>query len=73
MSATVVHHLYIRTGDLLPYCGVWPARDRVTGDFHTGHGRDDLLTCVEDGLPVCTTCLSPEALGGFTPLIMDEQ
>lgn len=73
MPSSLVHHLYVRAGDLLPYCGVSPARDHITGDFHTGRSRDDLLLCVEEGLAVCTTCLSPQALGGFTPLIMDEE
>jgi hypothetical protein len=72
MPADVVHHLYTRPSDLLPYCGVTPGPDRVTGDWHTGHDRDELLKCVEFGLPGCTTCLSPQALGGFTPLIMEE-
>lgn len=72
MSATVVHHLYTHPSDLLPYCGVTPGPDQMTGAWHTGHDRDELLKCVEFGLPGCTTCLSPQALGGFTPLIMDE-
>ncbi|QNE18169.1 hypothetical protein F1D05_10030 [Kribbella qitaiheensis] len=73
MSTDVVHHMYTRAADLVPYCGVVPGPDPVTGDWHTGHERDDLLKCVEFGLPACTTCLSPQALGGFTPLIMEEE
>ncbi|MDP9904552.1 hypothetical protein [Arthrobacter bambusae] len=68
----VVHHLYANAGDLLPYCGVIPGPDAVTGDWHTGHDRDTLLETVHFGLPGCVTCLSPAALGGFTPLIMDD-
>ncbi|WP_169330873.1 hypothetical protein [Gordonia aichiensis] len=43
-----------------------------SGDWNTGHSRDELLTCLDEGLCCCATCLSPEALGGWTPLIMDE-
>ncbi|MGI8307182.1 hypothetical protein [Saccharopolyspora hattusasensis] len=46
---------------LIPFCGVTP-----------GHDRDTLLECVAFGLPCCITCVSPEALEGFTPLIMEE-
>lgn len=72
MPTEFVHHLYLHPGDLLPYCGVVPGPDATTGDWHTGHDRDELLKCVEFGLAACVTCLSPEALGGFTPLIMEE-
>lgn len=71
---SVVHHLYQRglALDLIPYCGVLPGHDEVTGDWNTGHDRDMLLECVGFGLPVCMTCASPAALGGFTPLIPSE-
>lgn len=77
MSTTtgdVVHHLYQRGPalDLIPYCGVVPGHDAITGDLNTGHTRDELLQCLEFGLPVCITCASPEALGGFTPLVLSE-
>lgn len=70
----IVNHLYANGSDrdLVPYCGVIPGPDPETGRWHTGHDRDDLLKCVDFGLVTCVTCLSPEALGGFTPLIMDE-
>lgn len=71
----VVHHLYrnpgngyLEFGDLLPYCGALPGRDRTTGDWHTGHGMNLLLQCLEFGLCCCSVCLSPEALGGWSPL-----
>lgn len=74
VTGDVVHHLYQRGPalDLIPYCGVLPDQDEATGDWNTGHDRDELLQCVEFGLPVCVTCASPAALGGFTPLILNE-
>lgn len=69
-TGEIVHHLYARPGDLIPYCGALPGRDMVTGDWNAGHTRDDLLECIGYGLPACITCVSPEALGGFTPLIL---
>ncbi|MEV5543965.1 hypothetical protein AB0L13_44875 [Saccharopolyspora shandongensis] len=72
MTPDVVHHHYVNPGDLLPFCGTVPGPDPVTGDWHTGHDRDTLLECVGFGLPGCVTCLSPESLGGFTPLILEE-
>lgn len=71
-TADVVHHLYQRGPalDLIPYCGVIPGRDEATGESNTGHDRDELLQCVGFGLAVCMVCASPEALGGFTPLIL---
>lgn len=71
-TTDIVHHLYRRPGDLLPYCGAIPGRDRETGEWNTGHDRDLLLECIDFGLVCCATCLSPEALGGWTPLIMDD-
>lgn len=75
----LVHHLYRNpgkgaadTGDLLPYCGALPGPDKETGDWHTGHDRDLLLQCLDFGLCCCSTCLSPKALGGWTPLILDD-
>lgn len=70
----IVHHLYKNGSavDLVPYCGVTPGLDAETGDWHTGHDRDVLLECLGLGLTSCTVCLSPEALGGWTPLILDE-
>lgn len=72
VSGDVVHHPYQRGSalDLIPYCGVMPGYDEVTRDWNTGHDRDMLLECVGFGLPVCMMCVSPEALGGFTPLIL---
>ncbi|WP_299520557.1 hypothetical protein [uncultured Serinicoccus sp.] len=76
MSTTtpeVVQHLIANTNTgLVPYCGTLPGRDEVTGDRHAGHDRDLLLNAVGFGLPGCITCLSPEALGGWTPLILEE-
>lgn len=57
----------------MPYCGALPGRDALTGDWNTGHDRDELLQCLGFGLPVCMACASPEALGGFTPLILSDQ
>lgn len=71
-SRDIVHHLYKRPGDLLPFCGTTPGPDETTGDWHTGHDQDTLLQCSGFGLVCCVTCLSPEALGGWTPLIMDD-
>lgn len=68
ITADVVHHLY-QWGpalDLIPNCEL-PSHYR-----NTGHSRDELLQCVEFGLPGCITCESPAALGGFTPLILSE-
>ncbi len=73
MSADVVHHLYTRPADLLPWCGTTPGPDERTGDWNTGHDRDLLLECVSAGLPCCAACLSPQALGGWTPLILEEE
>lgn len=50
-----------------------PGRDEATGDWHSGHDRDLLVEAVGFGLPGCVTCLSPEALGGWTPLILGEE
>ena len=72
VTCDIVHHLYSRPGDLLPCCGAIPGPDKLTGDWNTGHNRDELLQCVGFGLPICMTCASPEALGGFTPLILSE-
>lgn len=69
----VVHHLYPKSSDLVLYCGMTPGPDSLTGNWHTGHDRDLLLECVSFGLCVCRTCLSPEALGGWTPLMFDEE
>ncbi|TDD82209.1 hypothetical protein [Actinomadura rubrisoli] len=73
MPRDVVHHLYLDPArDLVPYCGVIPGPDAEAGDWHTGRDRDLLLECVSAGLACCATCLSVEALGGWTPLIMEE-
>ncbi|NHI17264.1 hypothetical protein [Microbacterium excoecariae] len=73
-TADVVHHLYPNgpAVDLVPYCGALPGRDELTGDWNTGHDRDELLQCLGFGLPVYMVCASPEALGGFTPLILSD-
>lgn len=71
-SGDTVHHLYRNPGDLLPYCGAIPGPDHEMGDWNTGHERDELLMCLDEGLVCCQTCLSPQALGGWTPLIMDD-
>lgn len=70
----VVHNLYQRRPalDLIPYCGVIPGRNQLTGSWNTGHDRNELLLSLEFGLTLCMTCASPEALGGFTPLILSE-
>lgn len=73
MSGDVIHHLYRRPGDLLPYCGVTPGRDLLTGNWNAGHGEALLLEALDFGLASCITCLSPEALGGWTPLILSDE
>lgn len=69
----VTHHLLKRAGDLLPCCGAWPGRDPETGQFHSVHVLDTLLDALNLGLGCCSTCLSPEALGGWTPLALEEE
>ncbi|WP_353113230.1 hypothetical protein [Microbacterium sp.] len=71
-TTVVLHHLYRRPGDLLPYCGAVPGPDALTGDWHTGHDRELLLECLKFGLVCCVACVSPAALTDFTPLIMDD-
>ncbi|KAB1647454.1 hypothetical protein F8O06_02640 [Pseudoclavibacter sp. CFCC 14310] len=71
-TTDVVHHFYSNPGDLLPYCGAIPGPDARTGDWHTGHDRDLLLEALSFGLVCCQTCLSVEALGGWTPIITDD-
>ena len=75
VTGDVVHHLYQRGPvlGLIPYCGVIPGPDTITGDWNTGHSTYELLECVGFGLPTCMTCASPAALGGFTPLILSEE
>lgn len=72
-TATVVHHLYANGPghDLIPYCGVIPGPDKLTGEWNTGHDRDELLQCVGFGLLSCPACLASKALGGLTPLILN--
>lgn len=74
LTADVVHHLYQRGPaiDLIPYCGAIPGPDGLTGDWHTGHDRDELLLCLKYGLAVCVACASPAALGGIRPLSLSE-
>lgn len=79
-AADVVHHLYRNPGrgtqvmgDLLPACGTVPGPDPETGAWHTGHPLEDLLECLSFDLGVCAVCLSPEVLGGWSPLIMDDE
>ncbi|WP_129313980.1 hypothetical protein [Rothia koreensis] len=69
----VTHHLLKRPGDLLPYCGTWPGRDPETGEFHSVHVLDTLLEVVNLGLDCCATCLSPDALGGWSPMALEEE
>ncbi|MFC5821012.1 hypothetical protein [Nonomuraea harbinensis] len=60
----------------MPYCGNVPGQDEATRDWHSGHDRDLLIESVSFGPPGCLTCLSrlsPEALGGFTPLILEDE
>ena len=57
-KADVVHHLYSKRGELLPYCGVLPGRDTVTGDWNTGNDRGMLLEALVFGLPVCNVRVS---------------
>ena len=75
MPTDIVHHLYPHgpAADLVPYCGQCPGRDPLTGDWHTGHSQDELLKVLGFGLTYCSTCLSPEALGGWTPLVPDPE
>lgn len=61
ITVDTVHHLYVRSGDLVPYCGVTPGPDPTTGDWHTGHEPAALLECMRFGLPCCITCLSADA------------
>ncbi|WP_133206710.1 MULTISPECIES: hypothetical protein [Arthrobacter] len=37
------------------------------------HVGDELPQCKDFGLPGCVTCLSQDALGRFTTLIMDDE
>lgn len=71
LGRRVIHHLYHSSGDLLPFCGTTPGPDD-DGDWNAAHDRDTLLQALSFGLPCCSTCLSPPALGGWTPLIMDD-
>ncbi len=72
-AVDVVHHLYLRPGDLLPCCGAIPGPDAKTDTWHTGHDLELLLECVGFGLTCCSTCLFPGNLDGWTPLIFDEE
>ena len=56
----------------MPFCGTTPGRDPETGNWHTGHDEAMLLEASSFGLVCCTSCLSPDALGGWTPLYFDE-
>ena len=69
---STVHHLVRTSEDLLPFCGAWPGKDDKTGDWHCCHDLDTLLLALEHGVLCCAVCLSPRALGGWTPLIFDE-
>lgn len=73
-TCEVVHHLFPNGEANAPvgWCGTVPGPDPVSDDWHTGHNRDLPLRSVEFGLPGCVACLSPEALGGFTPLVFDD-
>lgn len=68
----IIHHLYKQADDLLPFCGTYPGWDPETGDFNAGHDRDTLLEFLEAGMTCCAVCLSPAALGGWTPLALDD-
>lgn len=57
---------------MLPYCEAVPGPDYETGGWNTGHLRDKLLLCLDEGMCCCQTYLSPAALGGWTPLIVDD-
>lgn len=54
-SLTVVHHLYVRPGDLLPACGAVPGPDGP--DWHTGHDAHVLLAFASAGEGCCSLCL----------------
>lgn len=71
----VVHHLYSNGSDidLIPHCGVLPGPDVLTGEWHTGHDRQELLQCLGFGLVTCSTCASPEALGESFAVLVSER
>jgi len=68
----VVHHLYRSPDDLRPFCGVYPGRDLETGEFHAGHDLNLLLEYMNAGMVCCATCLSPAALGGWSPMVDED-
>lgn len=68
----VVHHLYRSADNLRPFCGVYPGRDLETGEFHAGHDLDLLLEYMNAGMVCCATCLSPAALGGWSPMVDED-
>ncbi len=70
---TVHHLLRDPKNDLWPVCGAVPGRDPRDGDFNACHDQDLLLWCVSFGLCCCSTCLSPEALGGWSPLVPGQE
>jgi|GEM_PF-5682239 len=71
-SGTVVHHLYRSPDDLRPFCGVYPGRDLETGEFHAGHDLNLLLEYMNAGMVCFATCLSPAALGGWSPMVDED-
>lgn len=54
-TMTTVHHLYGRSGDLLPSCGAVPGSDGA--EWHTGHDVTLLLALASAGEACCSLCL----------------
>ncbi|MDO4254295.1 MAG: hypothetical protein Q4C81_03995 [Kocuria sp.] len=54
-TIATVHHLYVRSGDLLPACGVLPGPEGP--DWHTGDDREALLAFAAGGEGCCSLCL----------------
>lgn len=68
----ITFHLLKQDEDLLPWCGTWPGRDPESGEFHSVRVLNELLEALNLGLGCCITCMSPEALGGWSPLALEE-
>jgi len=50
----VVQHLFIDSGDRLPFCGVMLGRDENTGDWHAAHDLEAFFQCIEFRVTCCT-------------------
>ncbi|MGC4960370.1 hypothetical protein [Gordonia sp. DT101] len=68
----ITFHLLKRPEDLLPWCGTWPGRDPESGEFHAVRVLDEVLEALSLGMGCCVTCMSPESLGGWSPMALEE-